>query len=99
MNNGIDINAAKGGAAKCVAPGTVIHIGSMRGLGQLVIVDHASGYISVYANLQSINVALNEKVDIGVILGKVVTVQNNSKLHFEIRKSTTALDPVEWLEK
>lgn len=99
MNNGVDIKATTGQSVKCVAPGSVIHVGSMRGLGRMVIIDHAAGYMTVYAQLQQINVTLDQKVEIGTILGKVGSSANGAKLHFEIRKSTDPIDPSEWFEK
>ncbi|HEX2958667.1 MAG TPA: peptidoglycan DD-metalloendopeptidase family protein [Chitinispirillaceae bacterium] len=101
MNNGIDIGASKGVSVRCVAPGTVIHTGWMRGLGQIVIVDHNGGYITVYAHLQEIAVRMDQTVDFGTRLGDVGDTgsMGDASLHFEIRKSTDAFNPSEWLEK
>jgi septal ring factor EnvC (AmiA/AmiB activator) len=101
MNNGIDIGASKGEPVRCVAPGTVIHTGWMRGLGQIVIVDHNGGYITVYAHLQEIAVRMDQTVDFGTRLGNVGDTGSMGEacLHFEIRKSTDAFNPSEWLEK
>lgn len=101
MNNGIDIGAAKGTSVRCVAPGTVIHTGWMRGLGQIVIVDHNGGYITVYAHLQEITVRMDQAVEFGTRLGNVGDTgsMGDANLHFEIRKSTDAFNPSEWLEK
>ncbi|HEX3018706.1 MAG TPA: peptidoglycan DD-metalloendopeptidase family protein [Chitinispirillaceae bacterium] len=99
MNSGVDISAKQGQQVQCVAPGAVIHVGSMRGLGRMVIIDHAAGYMTVYAQLEQISVNLDQKVQIGTILGKLGSSSNGSKLHFEIRKATDPLDPSEWLEK
>lgn len=100
MSNGIDIEAKKGQGVKSVAPGNVIHTGWMRGLGQLVIVDHAGGYISVYSHLQDILVSQDEQVEYGQVLGHVGETGSlgGAKLHFEIRKMAEALDPLKWLE-
>ena len=101
MNNGIDIGAQKGQPVQCIAPGTVIHVGSMRGLGRMVIVDHAGGYLTIYAHLDEIQVNQDQQVEFGSILGSVGDSGSlgGVKLHFELRKSTETLDPVEWLEK
>lgn len=101
MNNGIDIGASKGALVRCVAPGTVIHTGWMRGMGQIVIVDHNGGYITVYAHLQEIAVQMDQAVDFGTRLGNVgdTGAMGDANLHFEIRKSTDAFNPSEWLEK
>jgi septal ring factor EnvC (AmiA/AmiB activator) len=101
MNNGIDIGAVKGQPVHCVAPGTVIHTGWMRGLGQIVIVDHSAGYLTVYAHLQNITVTQDQSVELGTSLGTVGDTgsMGGPRLHFQIRKSTDAFDPSEWLEK
>ena len=101
MNNGIDIGSKRGQPIECVAPGVVLHVGSMRGLGKMVIVDHAGGYLSIYAHLESISVSQDQEVTSGTNIGNVGDSGSlgGEKLHFEIRKSTNALNPVEWLEK
>ncbi len=100
MNTGIDIGAAKGEKVYCVASGKVAYVGWMRGLGTIVIVDHG-GYYTTYARLEEALAAKDEKVSAGSVLGVVGETDpfEAPKLHFEIRKSTEAMDPVEWLEK
>ncbi len=101
MNNGIDIEAKKGEPVQCVAPGSVVHVGWMRGLGKLVIVDHSGGFITVYTHLDEISVAQDQDLELGTTLGLVgeTGTAGGAKLHFEIRKSTESLDPEGWLEK
>jgi septal ring factor EnvC (AmiA/AmiB activator) len=101
MNNGIDISARKGTSVKSVAQGTVAHIGSMRGLGRLVIVDHNGGFLTIYAHLDEINVAQDQNVSTGTEIGTVgeTGTAGGAKLHFEIRKAAESLDPEEWLER
>ena len=101
MSNGIDIEAEKGETVHCVADGTVIHTGWMRGLGKMVIVDHVGGYLSIYAHLKDIVVKMDQEVKTDAVLGYVGETGSlgGAKLHFEIRKSADALNPTEWLEK
>ena len=100
-NNGIDIKAAAGETVRSVAPGTVIYIGSMRGLGKLVIVDHGAELLTVYANLGEFSAQTDQVVAAGTALGTVASGGDagGSQLHFEIRKATEPLDPGLWLEK
>jgi len=100
MNDGIDISAQKGASVKSVAPGTVAHVGSMRGLGRLVIVDHAGGFMTIYAHLDQISVARDQPVELGSELGKVgeTGTAGGAKLQFQIRKATETLNPEEWLQ-
>jgi murein hydrolase activator len=98
MNNGIDIKADTGETVHCVATGTVIYTGSMRGLGRLVIVDHGGGFLTIYANLGEFAVTADQAVAAGAAMGKAGT-GDTPQIHFEIRKSTDSLDPMLWLEK
>lgn len=98
MNNGVDIKPGTYGAVLSVGAGTVIHTGMMRGLGKIVIVDHGAGYISVYAHLSEISVTNDQVVTRGAVLGKINAGSGDGNLHFEIRKSTDTLNPLDWLE-
>ncbi|HEX7510566.1 MAG TPA: peptidoglycan DD-metalloendopeptidase family protein [Chitinivibrionales bacterium] len=100
MNTGIDIGSRKGGKVHCVASGKVAYVGWMRGFGKFAIVDHG-GYYTTYAHLDQVTVEKDDDVKNGSLLGTVEDpgVVGTAKLHFEIRKSTEALDPLDWLEK
>jgi septal ring factor EnvC (AmiA/AmiB activator) len=100
-NKGIDIEAAPGRSVKCVASGDVLYIGTMRGLGKLVIVDHGSEYLTIYANLDQIAVSTGQRLNAGSTVGIAGAgdEENGSQVHFEIRKSTDSLDPLNWLSR
>jgi murein hydrolase activator len=98
MNNGIDIKAKTGETVYCIAAGTVIYIGSMRGLGRLAIVDHGGGFLSIYARLGEFAVTTNQAVGAGASIG-TIGPGDTPQVHFEIRKSTDSLDPMQWLGK
>lgn len=99
MNTGIDIGAQQGERVHCIASGKVAYTGWMRGFGKFVIVDHG-GYYTTYAHMDEVTVEKEAEVKNGSILGVIGDqgVVGGSKLHFEIRKSTEAIDPLEWLE-
>jgi septal ring factor EnvC (AmiA/AmiB activator) len=100
MNTGIDIGAQKGEEIHCVASGKVAYLGWMRGFGKFAIIDHG-GYYTTYAHMDEVTVEKDEDVRSGSLLGTVedAGIAGGTKLHFEIRKSTEALDPLDWLEK
>jgi murein hydrolase activator len=100
MNTGIDIETQKGEKVTSIAAGSVAYVGWMRGFGRFVIIDHG-GYYSTYAHIENVLVDKDEEVKSGTVLGSVEDggVVGGIKLHFEIRKATEAVDPVEWLEK
>jgi septal ring factor EnvC (AmiA/AmiB activator) len=99
INNGVDIGAKAGQTVRCIADGTIMYTGTMRGLGRLVIVDHGGDYLTIYAHLEEISVSANMTVAAGTTLGRVGSTGDaeSALLHFEIRKSTDSLDPLLWL--
>tara|TARA_Y100001978_G_scaffold171015_1_gene160626 strand:+ start:2085 stop:3293 length:1209 start_codon:yes stop_codon:yes gene_type:complete len=99
-SSGIDIEATPGAPVEAVLDGMVTTITYLRGYGNLIIVDHGSGYFSVYANIEKIQFTENEYVQQYSILGYVA--DNNSKynkFHFEIWGNNTKLNPEKWLLK
>jgi len=100
VNNGVDIRTTSSADVKSVAPGRVMYIGKMRGLGRIIVLDHYGGYLTIYANLGAVAVQADKDVNYGSILGTVGTGSGQGTvLHFEIRKSTQSLNPGDWLEK
>jgi septal ring factor EnvC (AmiA/AmiB activator) len=99
MNTGIDISARKGEKVYCIASGKVAYVGWMRGFGKFTIVDHG-GYYTTYAHMDEVTVEKDAEVKSGSVLGSIGDqgILGGTRLHFEIRKSSEALDPLEWLE-
>jgi septal ring factor EnvC (AmiA/AmiB activator) len=98
-NNGIEIESVAGGEVVAVSEGKVIYSSSLRGYGNLVILEHDDGYYTLYARLSEIWVSLNQVVD---RLQAIGTVGENGlsfqpTLHFEIREGKYPCNPLEWL--
>ena len=95
-NDGINIGAKTGTAVKASETGAVAYAGNeLKGMGNLVIVQHANGWMSVYAHLDSMNVKRGTKIARGEKIGTVGKTGkvSESQLHFEIRKGTKAYNP------
>ena len=92
-NPGIDIEVQKEQNVVSVNTGKVIFSGTFRSYGNTVIVDHGGSYCSVYSGLNSILVKTNQELKSGETLGSIVSV-----LHFEMRKDSKVIDPLEWLK-
>ena len=96
QNDGIDIAAAAGTPVKAADGGTVVYAGNeVRGLGNLLLVSHAGGYITAYAHLDQMSVAKGATVKKGQTLGTVGTSGGASEpqLHFEVRYRNKPVDP------
>ena len=71
----------------------------LRGYGNLIIIDHGSGYFSVYANIEKIQYTENEYVQQYSIYIQNNNKQEFNKFHFEIWGNNTKLNPEKWLIK
>jgi septal ring factor EnvC (AmiA/AmiB activator) len=98
---GIFITAKEGAPVTAVAGGRVAFSDWLRGFGLLTIVDHGSGYMSLYAHSD----VLYKRVGDTVKGGEAVATtgrsggQSESGLYFEIRFKGAAVDPLTWLSR
>lgn len=99
FHDGIDIAAEEGTAIRVVEAGEVIYSQRLRGYGNLVIVRHAGGLVSVYAHNQLNLVREGQRVSQGDVIAKVGSTGRVSgpHLHLEIRKNNVAHDPLLYL--
>ncbi|MBL7922916.1 MAG: peptidoglycan DD-metalloendopeptidase family protein [Bacteroidia bacterium] len=99
-NNGIDIQSAKGAAARAIFEGTVSGVITIPGAGKAVIIRHGE-YLSVYSNLESVTVGTGDKVTTKQRIGSLGTASENNRgeIHLEIWKNTAKLDPKGWLAR
>lgn len=97
-NNGIDLVAAPSAPIKAVFNGEVSSTIYIANLNYVVIIRHGD-YLTVYSNLQSVNVKKGDKVKIRQTIG-VAAADNSgsrSRLHFELWLGTQVLNPSSWL--
>lgn len=101
LRTGIEISAPAGASVLSVAPGRVLFAGWFRGYGQMVIVDHGAGDLSVSGYLDEVLVAAGDSVAAGQPIGAVGETGSASGpgLYFEIRHDGKAVDPALWLAK
>jgi septal ring factor EnvC (AmiA/AmiB activator) len=73
----------------------------MRGFGTAVVLDHASGFFTVYAGLTNINVKEGQTVRTGNVLGQVSTPPGDKQanLYFELRQGSDAINPLPYFSK
>jgi septal ring factor EnvC (AmiA/AmiB activator) len=98
---GIFLRAREGEAVRAVAAGRVVYADWMRGLGNLLILDHGEAYLSIYGNNESL---LRQPGD-SVLAGETVATvgasggSQESGLYFELRHLGVAFDPLRWLKR
>lgn len=97
---GLFIRAPEGAEVRAVAPGRVVFADWMRGYGNLLILDHGDGYLSIYGNNESVLKRVGEGVHAGDTVATVGASGGNdtSGLYFELRHQGKAFDPMPWLQ-
>ncbi|MGE5468277.1 MAG: murein hydrolase activator EnvC family protein, partial [Ignavibacteria bacterium] len=95
---GLFIRAPEGADVRAVAPGSVVFSDWLRGFGNLMIVDHGDGFLSVYGNNESLLLQAGETVTAGQAIATVGNSGGNpqSGLYFELRHQGQAFDPLKW---
>lgn len=96
---GIDIEGKVGDPVVAAASGKVMYAGNgVRGLGNLILLGHSNGFITAYAHNDKLLVKSGDSVSKGdkiALLGQSDT--SSPRLHFEIRRSGTPVDPLSYL--
>lgn len=100
INQGILFLAPEGTPITAVQSGKVVFSDWLNGYGQILILDHGAGYMSVYAHNQSL---IKQKGDIVLKGEKIATVGHSGSiakngLYFEMRIGGKAVPPREWLD-
>src|SRR5690625_3612758 len=98
---GIDIEADEGTPVIAAADGKVMYAGNgVRGLGNLILLGHSDGFISAYAHNKELLVETGTTIEKGERIATVGDTDTSSpRLHFEIRRKGTPVDPISYLPR
>lgn len=96
---GLFIAAPAGQEVKAIAAGRIVFADWLRGFGNLLIIDHGGGYMSLYGNNESLFKRVGEAAQGGETVAGVGNSggNTNSGLYFEIRYQGKAFDPLGWI--
>jgi murein DD-endopeptidase MepM/ murein hydrolase activator NlpD len=101
FHSGIDFSGKHGSVIQAMAEGVVIWAGKRGNYGNMVEIDHGSGYVTRYAHMSKVLVAVGQKVNkqdkIG-IMGKTGRA-TSEHLHFEVLKNGHKVNPWPFLAK
>lgn len=101
---GVDLAAEAGTQVMAASAGTVSAVENDPLMGTTVMIDHAGGYRTTYANLQAVpTVKVGDAVSAGQIIGAVgntaiAEASVASHLHFAVEKDGDAVDPQAFLK-
>ena len=96
-NDGINVAAPLGTPVRAAENGVVVYAGNeLRGFGNLLLVRHADGWVSAYAHCDALLVKRGDAVRRGQDIARVGQTGSVGapQLHFELRKSGQAVDPL-----
>jgi murein DD-endopeptidase MepM/ murein hydrolase activator NlpD len=99
-HKGIDIASAYGTEIQASASGKVISSGwNSGGYGYMVVIDHGSGYVTLYAHMSEVLVDVGQYVSTGETIGKVGSTGDSTgnHLHFELRLDNVCVNPQDYL--
>ncbi len=95
---GLFIRANEGAEVKSVATGRVVFADWLRGFGNLIILDHGNGYMSLYGNNQAVLKQVGDIVRAGDVIASVGNSGGNQTngLYYELRSQSRPFDPLSW---
>ncbi|HWE23811.1 MAG TPA: M23 family metallopeptidase [Myxococcales bacterium] len=98
-HDGLDLACPEGTPVFAAAEGEVLFAGEQRGYGNLVLIRHARGLVTVYAHNSENLVEQGDHVLRGEPIARVGRTGNASgpHLHFEVRVGTRPRDPLGFL--
>ena len=95
---GLFIKAKNGSEVYAIAAGKVVFSDWIKGFGNIIIIDHGKGYMSLYGNNSSLLKESNDIVNGGSVIAIVGNSGGNSTngLYYELRKNSKPFDPLKW---
>lgn len=101
-NDGINIAAPRGTPVLAAENGVVVYAGSeLKGFGNLLLINHAGGYMTAYAHNEALLVRRGDEVRRGQAIARVGRTGSvdTPQLHFEVRRNSRAVDPKPYLQR
>lgn len=97
-SNGVEIATDAHSEARAVFNGEVMQIQQIKGANKAVYIQHGD-YITIYSNLETLEVKKGDKVTTNQNLGKVANNPSEGKtiLKFYIYQNTTKMNPADWI--
>ncbi|MBN2346103.1 MAG: peptidoglycan DD-metalloendopeptidase family protein [Candidatus Aminicenantes bacterium] len=101
MNNGIEIKPERSDEIRAVGGGEVLFCDYFKGYGNLIILQHAGNFHTLYGHCDRFLKNPGDRV----ATGEVIALAGNSgslygkALYFEIRRDLKPMDPLPWLAK
>ncbi len=95
------VHAAARQPVLAIAAGRVVYADWLRGFGNLLIIDHGQGYMSLYGNNETLYKQVGDAIQTGDIVASVGNSGGNadSGLYFELRYKGSPFNPEQWIKR
>ncbi|ASJ25612.1 murein hydrolase activator EnvC family protein [Laribacter hongkongensis] len=95
---GVFIKAPEGQPVRAVADGRVVYADTLRGFGNMLIIDHGGGYMTIYGNGNQLAKSVGATVRAGDVVASTGNSGNmeDSGIYFELRHLGQPLNPSKW---
>jgi septal ring factor EnvC (AmiA/AmiB activator) len=99
-SRGVHISAQTGTEVRAVAQGRVVFADWLRGFGLLLIIEHGSGYMTLYGENSSLYKAVGEWVEQGEVVSAAGNSggQSRTGIYLELRKDGQPVNPAAWFK-
>jgi murein DD-endopeptidase MepM/ murein hydrolase activator NlpD len=100
QNNGINVAVPEDTSIKAAEDGIVVYSGNqLKSYGNLLLVRHPNGYVTVYAHAKQLLVKGGDEIKRGQVIAKSGRTGDvdTPQVHFEIRKASAPVDPMPYL--
>ncbi|MDO4840685.1 MAG: M23 family metallopeptidase [Desulfovibrionaceae bacterium] len=97
---GLDLASVRNDNIPAANNGTVIFTGELGIYGNVVVIDHGLGVMTIYSHMSEISVNKGQAVTKGTYLGKTGTtgMAFGDHLHFGVLVGGLEVNPIEWLD-
>ncbi len=98
---GMLIGTERGARVRAPSAGRVVYGDWLPGMGLMLVIDHGSGYMSLYGHNEELFRKVGENVAAGDVIGSVGDSGGHSQpaLYFEVRRGKAPVDPQTWLAR
>jgi murein DD-endopeptidase MepM/ murein hydrolase activator NlpD len=96
FHNGLDLAMPYGSPVRAAMEGVVASTGYNSTYGNYILINHHSGYRTLYGHLSAVRVQAGESVNLGQIVGNVGSTGRSTgpHLHFTVFRWNSAIDPL-----
>ena len=96
---GVFVQAPAGSQVRSVGDGQIVFADWLRGFGNLLVIDHGDGYLSIYGNNEALLRNVGDRVAVGDVVASVGNTGGSEVpgLYFELRFQGRPFDPLGWV--